>query len=126
MPATLSASTYAAAAQSPRQTERRLSMRKSSATYLWLVDHQGGTILRCQCTDVSERGARLRVPLGYGITEGQRFELRARMPGHEEPFQGTPFHQTWASVVRAQVHAGDGEAFLDVGVSLDKAEVGSV
>lgn len=110
----------------PRQTERRLFERQNSVGHLWLIDHEGGTVLRCQCTDVSDAGARLRVPLGYGITSGQRFELRAHMPGHNDPTDILPFRQRWASVVRTRIQTHDGEAFLDVGVVLDDSTFGAV
>lgn len=125
MSATMS-TTALVTSSAPRQTERRLYQRQSSIGHLWLIDHQGGTVLRCQCTDVSDTGARLRVPLGYGITNGQRFELRAHMPGHDDPTEVLPFRQRWASVVRTRVQTGDGEAFLDVGVLLDDTIYGSV
>lgn len=116
----------AAVQSAPRRTERRMLERQPTLGRVWLIDHEGGTILRCQCTDVSDTGARLRVPLGYGVTSGQRFELRARMPGHSDPTDALPFRQRWASVVRTRVQTGDGEAFLDVGVVLDDAEFASV
>jgi hypothetical protein len=104
-------------------TERRLEPRKPLRCDLWMVDHNGATVLRCRCIDVSDHGMRLRVPLGYGVADGQRYELRSHLPGTEPTSTFGGIGQRWATVVRTQIHLGGGEDHLDVGMVLDEQQV---
>lgn len=112
------ASQYQASPPEPRQ-DRRLGAREAVRSDLWMVDHNGATVLRCRCVDVSENGMRLKVPLGYGVTEGQRFELRSNLPGSNHGLGFGVIGRRWATVVRTRVHLGNGEDHLEVGVVLD-------
>ncbi len=97
--------------------ERRSEQREPLNCDLWMIDHEGSTVLRCRCLDNSASGMRLRVPLGYGVTEGQRYELRSHMPG-ERP--GTGFGliaSRWVTVQWTQMVVDEDR--LDVGVTLD-------
>jgi hypothetical protein len=87
-----------------------------------MVDHYGSTVLRCRCLDVSKNGMRLRVPLGYGVAEGQRYELRSHLPGASPVTSLGLVGSRWATVVRTQLYLGDNEDHLDVGVVLDVSE----
>ena len=53
---------------------------------LWMVDHEGATVLRCRCLAVSATRMRLCVPVGYGVAVGQRYELSARGTGENNLF----------------------------------------
>jgi hypothetical protein len=100
-------------------SERRTEPREAVSGTLWMVDHHGSTILRCQCVERSSNSMRLRVPLGYGIAEGQRYELRSHLPGRQ-PVEGFGVvGSRWATVVRTQVRLGEDDDHLDVGVLLD-------
>jgi hypothetical protein len=99
--------------------DRRSEPRQPVVGMLWMVDHDGDTVLPCHCLEASPVGMRLRVPLGYGVAEGQRYELRSHLPG-ARPIEG--FGLTgcrWATVVRAQVCLEGQAAHVDVGVTLD-------
>jgi hypothetical protein len=86
---------------------------------LWLIDHEGETVLRCHCIEGSGSGMRLRVPLGYGIAEGQRYELRSHLPG-TRPVEGFGLiGSRWATVVRTDVCTAANEHHLEVGVVFD-------
>ncbi len=99
--------------------ERRTTPRESIICDLWMIDHAGATVLRCRCDDVSPDGMRLRVPVGYGVAEGQRYELRSSMaPAADEP-PGPIVAARWATIVRTQLHVDTGQDFVEVGVSLD-------
>jgi hypothetical protein len=99
--------------------ERRFESRESVRCDLWMIDHHGSTVLRCQCVEVSPGGMRLRVPLGYGVAEGQRYELRSHLPGARPASTLGLVGSRWATVVRTQLHIDEGEDHLDVGVVLD-------
>lgn len=99
--------------------ERRGEPRDPATGTLWMVDHHGSTVLRCHCLESSQNGMRLRVPLGYGIAEGQRYELRSRLPGRQPTGGFGLIGSRWATVVRTQVRVGDEEDHLDVGVVMD-------
>ena len=106
----------------PDFVERRGEARQQVSGTLWLVDHHGSTVLRCQCMEVSNRGMRLRVPLGYGVAEGQRYELRSHLPG-SQPVEGFGVvGSRWGTVVRTQVRLRGADDHHDVGVALDAAE----
>jgi hypothetical protein len=103
----------------PAHNDRRLETRECIRGDLWMVDHNGGTVLRCRCVDVSEHGMRLKVPLGYGVADNQRYELRSHLPGGRRALSFGVIGRRWATVVRTRVHLGGGEDHLEVGVVLD-------
>lgn len=102
--------------------ERRFETRRPVACELWMIDHCGSTVLRCRCLEVSKNGMRLRVPLGYGVAEGQRYELRSHMPGTPSRTSLGLVASRWATVVRTQLCLDENEDHLDVGVVLDVTE----
>lgn len=102
--------------------ERRGALRTPTTGTLWMIDHAGHTVLRCQCVEVSESGMRLRVPLGYGVAEGQRYELRSHLPGAAPGRDFGLMGSRWATVVRTQVRLGHDEDHLDVGVYFEGLE----
>jgi hypothetical protein len=102
--------------------ERRFEPRRSVFCDLWMIDHYGSTILRCRCIEISTNGMRLRVPLGYGVAEGQRYELRSHLPGTPPKTSWGVVGSRWATVVRTQVLLDENEDYLDVGVVLDHTE----
>lgn len=109
-------------AQAEFVTERRSEPREPVMGALWMIDHYGSTLLKCECLDSSHSGMRLRAPLGYGIADGQRYELRSHLPGHY-PVEGFGLiGSRWGTVVRTQVRLGDDDDHLDVGVLLDVVE----
>lgn len=103
----------------PALGERRTEARQPLGCDLWMVDHQGETVLRCECLDLSQNGMRLRVPLGYGVAEGQRYELRSHLPGARPAAPLGLVGSRWATVVRARLCVEDREDHVDVGVTLD-------
>ena len=103
-------------------SERRAEPREPITGTLWMIDHNGSTVLRCQCVESSANGMRLRVPLGYGIADGQRYELRSRLPGGQSTEGFGIVGSRWATVVRTQVCVHDEDDHLDVGVLLDTAD----
>jgi hypothetical protein len=102
--------------------DRRLEPRQVITCDLWMIDHHGSTVLRCRCLEASHTGMRLRVPLGYGVAEGQRYELRSHLPGTPCSVTLGLVGSRWATVVRTQLCLGDQEDHVDVGVVLDAAE----
>jgi hypothetical protein len=99
--------------------ERRTESRQTVACDLWMIDHQGATVLRCRCIEASRGGMRLRVPLGYGVAEGQRYELRSHLPGSQGSVTLGLVSSRWATVVRTHLCLGEQEDHVDVGVVLD-------
>ncbi len=69
---------------------------------------------------------RLRVPLGYGVAEGQRYELRSHLPGSRSAATLGIVGSRWATVVRTQLVVGQGEDHLEVGLVLDATDVTSL
>lgn len=101
--------------------ELRAAPREPVGFNLWMIDHDGSTVLKCRCLDVSEDGMRLRVPLGYGVAEGQRYELRSHRPGEPAGLGFGVVGSRWATVVHTRILVGQDEHHLDVGVVLDEA-----
>lgn len=101
------------------EADRRHVARDDTACDLWMVGHEGSTILRCHCDNVSPIGLHLVAPLGYGIAEGQRYELRSRLPGRAA-LPGFEFERVrWGTVVRTEIIVGSHGDHLGVGVELD-------
>lgn len=103
-------------------TERRYEARRPVVCDLWMIDHHGSTVLRCRCIEASKNGMRLRVPLGYGVAEGQRYELRSHLPGVSPAASLGLTSSRWATVVRTQLLLDAEGDYLDVGVVLDHAD----
>ena len=106
----------------PVPAERRYEPRRSVMCNLWMIDHYGSTVLRCHCLEVSDNGMRLRVPLGYGVAEGQRYELRSHLPGASSKTSLGLISSRWATVVRTCCHLDECEDHLDIGVVLDTSD----
>ena len=102
--------------------ERRFEPRRPVVCELWMIDHYGSTVLPCRCVEISNNGMRLQVPLGYGVAEGQRYELRSHRPGSCSATSLGLVGSRWATVIRTQLLLEDNEDHLDVGVVLDHAE----
>ncbi|MEW6253411.1 MAG: hypothetical protein AB1716_22440 [Planctomycetota bacterium] len=102
-----------------RSRERRAEARRPILCDLWMIDHYGDTVLRCQCLEVSKNGMRLRVPLGYGVAEGQRYELRSHLPGSRCSDSLGLTGSRWATIVRTQLCVDGQDDHLDVGAVLD-------
>ncbi len=107
------------ASEVPPVRERRSEPRQGVGACLWMIDHHGSTMLPCRCIDMSQNGMRLRVPLGYGVAEGQRYELRSHPRGVTPMSSLGVMASRWATVVRTEVHIGGSDDHLDVGVVLD-------
>jgi len=89
---------------------------------LWMIDHAGSTVLRCHCLESSPFGVRLRVPLGYGIGVGQRYELRSHLPG-EHPTAGVGvIGSAWITIVHARILLTEDADHLDVHAVRDPLE----
>jgi len=112
----------AAVADPGQHTEKRFEPRQPVACDLWMIDHHGSTVLRCHCIEISNNGMRLRVPLGYGVSEGQRYELRSHLPGTPSTSTLGLIGSRWGTVVRTQFCLADDEDHLNVGVVLDNSE----
>ena len=67
-------------------------------------------------------GCALRVPLGYGVAEGQRYELRSHLPGTPPSNIFGVVGSRWATVVRTDMHLRGDDDRLDIGVVLDVDE----
>jgi hypothetical protein len=102
--------------------DRRDEPRRSEDCELWMIDHYGSTVLRCHCLEVSNNGMRLRVPLGYGVAEGQRYELRSHLPGARPSTPLGLIGSRWATVVRTTLLVGENDDHVEVGVVLDHSE----
>ncbi len=87
---------------------------------LWMVDHNGATVLRCWCLAVSATRMRLCVPAGYGVAVGQRYELSARGAG-ENPFSPRrAIVSFWVTVVQTQSMTDEDPDRIDVAVAVDQ------
>jgi len=87
---------------------------------LWMVDHNGTTVLRCRCLAVAATRMRLCVPAGYGVAAGQRYELSARGAG-ENPCSPSRARVTfWVTVVQTQNMTDEAPDRLDVAVAVDQ------
>ncbi len=114
------AETFGAAGAFGASADRRREARETAGFDVWMIGHEASTILRCRCDNSAPGGLHLVAPLGYGIAEGQRYELRSRPPG-SAPMLGFNIDvRRWARVVRTEIVLGEGRDQLGVGVEFDE------
>jgi hypothetical protein len=101
-------------------TERRHVSRGAAAFDVWLIGHEASTILRCHCENHGAGGLHLIAPLGYGIAEGQRYELRSRPPEVSSMPDFNFEARRWARVVRTEIVLGEERDRLGVGVEFEE------
>ncbi|MEW6252624.1 MAG: hypothetical protein AB1716_18455 [Planctomycetota bacterium] len=82
--------------------------------HLWMIDHYGSTVLRCHCLESSPMELRLRVPLGYGVGVGQRFEVRSHLPGQRPGPAFGMIGSAWVTIVEARILLDDDADHLEV------------
>lgn len=97
----------------------------SSICDLWLIDHAGDTVMKCRCLESNGADIRLRMPLGYGVAEGQRYELRSCLPG-EHGGAGPVVNSRWGTVVRTRLQMRSSGDYVDVGMTLDPQDASSL
>ena len=89
---------------------------------LWMIDHNGTTVLRCRCLAVSATRMRLCVPAGYGVAVGQRYELSARGAGGNSFSPLRAIVTFWVTVVQTQNMTDEDPDRIDVAVAVDQIE----
>jgi len=97
--------------------DRRSGFRSPVDGDLWLIDHRGGTTIRCRCVDMSPAGMCLRLPLGYGLRTGQTYRLCSHRPGQSSSPGLGLFISRLATVVWSRFNLADDE--IEVGVALE-------
>ena len=93
---------------------------------LWMIDHNGTTVLGCRCLAVSATRMRLCVPIGYGVAVGQRYELCERRPGEHSHLPVHAVATLWVTVAQTQNLTDEGPDRIDVAVVVDPVELRSV
>jgi hypothetical protein len=80
----------------------------------WLINHPGGTVLRCVVLDIRPDVLKVRAPLGYGIAEGQEYELSAHLPGEFESPAAGACTRVHVVVTRAQTADAIEDPYVEV------------
>jgi hypothetical protein len=109
-----------------RVGEHALAVHTALPGDLWMVDHNGATVLRCRCLAVSATRMRLCVPAGYGVAVGQRYELSARDPGEQLLPSLRAIVTLWVTVVQTQNMTDEDPERIDVAVVVDPVKRNSV
>ncbi len=105
---------------------RRDDLREAVIGALWMIDNQTSTVFRCRCVDVSTNGMRLLVPVGYGVREGQRYELTSHLPGQSAPPGLGLMVSRRAEVVRTRIIPNEAEYDIEIGVRLSDSRTAIV
>jgi hypothetical protein len=87
-----------------------------------MIDRRDFTVLRCYCIESSVAGMRLRVPLGYDVAVGRRYEIRPDLPGQDLPASVGVIGSAWVTVVEVHDRLTDDETSLNVRVVRDAWE----
>ena len=96
--------------------------RSELACELWMLDHDGSTVLRCRCLESTSSGLRLRVPLGYGVGVGQRYEVRSHLPGQRPTAGASVIGSAWITIVHLRILLTEDADHLDVHAVRDPLE----
>lgn len=102
-----------------KSTERRGEHRAPALGHLWMMDNRSGAVIRCRCIDMSDAGMRLRAPVGFGIHEGQTYELCSHLPGQCAPPGLGLVISRRATVSWSEIVIDGRDDFVDVGVTLE-------
>jgi hypothetical protein len=94
--------------------------QNTGACDMWLIDHCGATILCCRGLASSRGQMHLRVPIGYGTAEGQRYELSWHPPGANIAALPGPIVSRWVRVVRVEFGGDVPEEHLDVTLAFEQ------
>jgi hypothetical protein len=86
------------------------------------MDLDRATVLRCRCLESSPIGMRLRVPLGYGIAVGQRYELRSHLPEERPSPDVAVIGSAWITIAHARILLTEDPDHLDVHAIRDPLE----
>ena len=91
---------------------------------IWLVNHAGATVLCCPILASFETGLRLRVPVGYGVAIGQRYEVLPVHPGDHSAPHSALSRPTghWVGVIELAPDALAEDDHLEVGVVYESDE----
>lgn len=89
---------------------------------IWLINHPGSTVLRCVVLDCSRDAMRLRAPLGYGIAEGQEYELSAHLPGEFESSAAGAGSRVHVVVRRAATADAIDDPYVEVDLAEEPCE----
>src|SRR5262245_37355496 len=103
----------------PAAVERRIARRVPGHGEVWLVNHFGRRCLRSPCQNSSSTGMRLRVPQGYGVAPGQRYELTGQIPGEDYAPGLAPHGSHWGTIVWSRRCLEHGARYLEVGVAFE-------
>lgn len=103
----------------PLNDERRCEKRHAALGHLWMIDGRNGSIIRCRCVDMTDLGMRLRAPIGFGIHEGQTYELCSHLPGQCAPPGLELMISRRATVMWTEIVIDGHADFVDLGVALD-------
>jgi hypothetical protein len=104
------------------QGEQPAAVSASFLCDLWMIDHGGSTALHCRCLESSPDRMRLRAPLGYGLAEGQHYELCVQPPGARPPALFGLTDRRWATVVEVRLCLDETEDYVEVTVALNRGE----
>lgn len=86
----------------------------------WLINHPGGTVLRCTVLDILPGALKVRAPLGYGIAEGQEYELSAHLPGEFESPAAGACTRVHVVVTQAQMADPIDDPYVEVELAAEK------
>lgn len=85
---------------------------------IWLLNHAGATVLCCPILETFETGLRLRMPAGYGVAIGQRYEVLPAEPGQHAALLSGLTRPTghWVGVIELAPDPLDDQDHVEVGV----------
>jgi len=105
-----------------RPAEHPSDMHSALSGDLWMIDHNGTTVLRCRCLTAAAARMHLCVPVGYGVAVGQRYELSARSLGENSFAPSRAVVKSWVTVVQTQGMTDADPDRIDVAVAVDQIE----
>ena len=98
--------------------ERRQNERVAADGEIWLVDGRGQAVAHGRIVDASPKGLQIRVPVGYGVAPGQRYDLHTNRPGTPPRAFGLTTHRP-GTIIRTRLRDANASAELEVGLQFD-------
>ncbi|MBN1488547.1 MAG: hypothetical protein JXA69_01415 [Phycisphaerae bacterium] len=99
--------------------DKRRRVRRAASRDAYLIDASGRTVLRCRVQDLSRTGMYATVPVGFGLTVGQCYDIC--LGRRQEPRSARRYDvaSCTGSIIRTDLLSSEDAHYLGIAVQFD-------